>query len=80
MEASVYVLSDVNQTVLWNDDLQQWSFADIVKVFQHVQSGHPDKPLGRIPQHLLRMRFNVIGYWPKKWQGKMVTTRRNSVS
>ena len=22
--------------------------ADIVKVSQHVQSGHPDKPLGRI--------------------------------
>ena len=80
MEALVYVLSDVNETVLWSDDLQQWLFTDIVKVSQHVQSDHPDKPLGRIPWHLLRMRFNVIGYWLKEWQGKMVTTRENSVS
>ena len=50
--------------------------ANIVKVSQQVQSDHPDKPMGRIPEHLL----NVIGYWLQDCQGKMVTTGKNFVS
>ena len=48
MKASVCVLSDVKQTVLRNSYLHNdgLSVADIVKV--SLQSGHPDKPLGRI--------------------------------
>ena len=49
--------------------------ADIVKVFHHVQSGHPDKPLGTLTQAEC-----VIGYWLTEWQGMMVTTIENSVS
>ena len=56
--------------IIYNNDCLP--VADIVKVSHHVQSGHPDKPLGRIPWHLLRMCFNVIGYWLEVWQGKMV--------
>ena len=47
MEALISVLSDVNQTVVWSNDCLL--VADIVKVSQHMQSGHPDKLFGRIP-------------------------------
>ena len=60
------------EEMIYNNDC--WPVDNIVKVSQHVQSDHPDKPLGRIDWHLLRMHFNVIGFWLKKWQGKMVTT------
>ena len=43
------------------------------------QSRHRNMALGRIPQHLLRICFNTIGYCFKEWQGMMVTTRENTL-
>ena len=68
MEASVYVLSDVNQTfyepMIYNNDCLL--VGDIVTVSEHVLSGHPDKSWGRIPRHLLKMSLSVIGCWFKE--------------
>ena len=66
------------EAMIYNNDCLL--FADIVMVPQHMQSDHPDKPLGRIPRQLLRMRVDVICYWLKKWQGKVVTTIEHAVA
>ena len=64
--------------------MKRWSTTMIVcwycQGFSTCDKLSSKQPLGRIPWHLLRMCFNVIGYWLAEWQGKMVTTKKNSVT